>query len=320
MILVIQPRITKLCGHLYTMKKLGLCLVMLASTLTVLMQAQPPGPLPTPDREIVLYDGIPPGSEHWDFEERTIFNTVVGIEFTQNVIKPVLLYFAPDPAMANGTAVIVAPGGGGVNLSIRIEGTAIAQQLSKAGVAAFVLKYRLVGHPTDSTMSKAYLRDKDGIVLEGPQKGQDMKPLALADGMRAMAWLRQNASELGCEPQRIGFVGFSAGGILACRLVDGPAETRPNFFAPIYGADGNLAPASDAPPVFLAAAADDEWGVEGSLALFRSWQAAKRPAELHFFQMGGHGFLVKGGGGDHVIDRLEDWMRTNGWLTPKAVR
>lgn len=278
------------------------------------MHAKPPEPLPTPDRVVALYDGVPPESEHWNLEERTIFNTDVGIEFTQNVSKPTLLYFAPDPAKAKGTAVIIAPGGGGVNLSIRIEGTSIAQQLAKAGVAAFVLKYRLVAHPTDSAMSKAYPLDAQGRVSEGPQKGQDIRPLAFADGAKAMAYVREHAAEFRCEPKRVGFVGFSAGGLIACKLVSGPAETRPDFIAPIYGADSSLVPGPEAPPAFFAAAADDAWGSDSSLALFRAWRADKRPAELHIFQTGGHGFLTKGGGGDRVIDRLVEWIRANGWL------
>src|ERR1700712_4381149 len=88
----------------------------------------------------------------------------------------------------------------------------------------------------------------------------------------------------------------------------GPRGSRPDFFAPIYGASPHLAASADAPPVFLAAAADDEWGAEGALALFKTWRAAKRPAEIHIFQTGAHGFLNKGGGGDHVLDRLEEWM------------
>lgn len=281
----------------------------------ILMQAQNPGPLPPPNREIPLYEGAAPGSESWYWEERTIFNTDVKLEFAQNVVHPSLLYYAPDPAKANGTAVIIAPGGGGVNLTIRYEGTRVAQQLSRAGVAAFVLKYRLVAHPTDSPMSKAYARDGNGIVSEGPQKGQDIRLLALADGAKAVGWVRAHAAEFGCSPQRIGLVGFSAGGDIACNIVAGPPATRPDFFAPIYGASKELVPTADSPPVFLATAADDEWNVESSLAVYKAWHAAKRPAELHVFQTGGHGFLTKGGGGDHVIDRLEEWMRANGWLT-----
>ena len=283
---------------------------------TPFMTAQPAEPLPKPDREIQLYPGAAPGSESWTGEERTIFNTTVNLEFLQNVIHPSLLYYAPDPAKANGTAVIIAPGGGGVNLTIRYEGTRVAEQLRQAGVACFILKYRLVGHPTDSPKSLAYKHDSAGVVLEGPQQGQNVRKMAIADAQAAVGWLRAHAAEFGCSPQRIGFVGFSAGGDLACVLVAGAPATRPDFFAPIYGAHKDLVAGPDSPPVFLATAADDEWNVDGALAMYQSWRAAKRPAELHIFQTGGHGFLVTGGGGDHVLDRLEEWMRANGWLTP----
>jgi len=257
------------------------------------MHAQPSSPLPPPDREIVLYDGIPSGSEGWNFEERTIYNTDVGIEFTQNVDRPSLMYYAAVSNSASGAAVIIAPGGGGVNLSIRIEGTDVAQQLTRAGIAAFVLKYRLVGHPVDSPMSKAYARDENGVVLQGPQKGQNVRALAIADGARAVAWLRANASRFGCLSNRIGFIGFSAGGFLGSQLIDGPAESRPDFIAFIYGADSNLKPGSDAPPAFFASALDDTWAIGQTLTLFEAWRSASRPAELHVFQTGGHGFLAK---------------------------
>ncbi len=299
---------------LYPMRLTALTIVWIATATS--MNAQPTEPLPTPDREIPLYAGAAPGSESWNWSERTIFNTAVKLEFLQNVVHPSLLYFAPDPAKANGTAVIIAPGGGGVNLTIRYEGTRVADQLRKAGVACFILKYRLIAHPTDTAMSKAYAQDKNGVALEGPQKGQNVRAMSLADGVAAVAWLRTHAAEFGCSPQRIGVVGFSAGGEIACHAVAGPPASRPDFFAPIYGANGTLVPAADSPPVFLAVAADDEWGVDGSLALYNAWRAAKRPAEIHIFQTGGHGFLTKGGGGDHVLDRLEEWMGANGWLTP----
>lgn len=283
------------------------------------MMTQPTDPLPPPDQVIPLYSGVAPGSEAWTYEERTVFDPGYRLEFIQNIVRPTLLYYAPDPAKANGTAVIIAPGGGGVNLTIRYEGTRVAQQLNRAGVAAFVLKYRLVAHPPGDLQSKAYPHDPHGVVLAGPQQGQNLHALALADAQAAVRWVRAHAQDYGCSPQRIGFVGFSAGGALACRLVAGAPETRPDFFAPIYGVvKDHPVPTADAPPVFLAAAADDHGDVEAALSLFKAWRAARRPAELHLFQMGGHAFLRKGGGGDHVIDRLEEWLRTNGWLTPTA--
>ena len=288
-------------------------LCLLAGLASPLMSAPPTDPLPHGDRTFPLYDGPAPGSEHWNWPERVIFNPTVNLEFLQNVTQPSLVYFAPNPQRASGTAVIVAPGGGGVNLTIRYEGTRVARQLADAGAAVFLLKYRLVAHPLESDLSLAYKQDENGVVLDGPQRGVNVRALPGADALAAMAWVRRHASEFGCDPHRVGFVGFSAGGYLACRLVDGPPETRPDFFAPIYGAH-ETAVKPDSPPVFLAMASDDDYAVPRSLAMFQAWRAAHRPAELLIFQTGTHGFLVKGGGGDHVIDRLEDWMRANGWL------
>lgn len=278
-----------------------------------LVNAQVPASVPQPDSEIHLYDGIAPGSEAWTWEERSVFNRDVGLEFTQNVVRPALLYYAPDHTRANGTAVIIAPGGGWVNLTIQYEGTRVAQQLAKVGVSVFVLKYRLVAHP-DGLDSKAYTVDSNGIVTTGPQTGQDIRSLAIADGRKAIDWVRSHATRYDCDPRRVGFVGFSAGGEIACKLASDPPQTRPNFLAPIYGVgSGDLVPVEDAPPIFLATASDDVGNTTGSLAVFDAWQSAGRPAEIHVFQTGGHAFLKKGGGGDHVVDRLIEWMSANGW-------
>jgi dipeptidyl aminopeptidase/acylaminoacyl peptidase len=99
--------------------------------------------------------------------------------------------------------------------------------------------------------------------------------------------------------------------------VNGPAETRPNFAAPIYAAGAGTAPApNNAPPLFIAVASDDQSvGYEGSVDLFLIWRKANIPVELHVFQTGRHGFSKKGGGADHFMDRLEEWLKVNGWLT-----
>ena len=274
-------------------------------------RAQAPISLPLPARVITLYPGIAPGSEKWNWPERIVH--LSGLEFVQNVVRPVLQYYPADPAKASGTAVIVAPGGGSVNLTIRYEGTDVARRLNAAGVAAFILKYRLIQH--DPLTSRAYPKDDSALILSGPQQGQNIRELEANDGRQAVRWLRLHATEFDCSPRRIGFVGFSAGGGVALAAVAGPEETRPDFFALIYGAgDGSLKPPPDAPPLFLAVAADDLGNTEGSIRLFNSWQVAGRPAEVHVFQMGGHAFLRKGGGGDHVIDRLIDWIRCNGLI------
>jgi acetyl esterase/lipase len=290
------------------------------------LPAQTPLHLPPPDRIIPLYDGVAPGSEQWNWEERT-FTTRRGNDVTQNVVHPTLEYYAPNPAKACGTAMIIAPGGGFTALMIRYEGRDIARRLQAMGVAAFILKYRLVyvdpaiplPPPGPLPPPPPPRVGPQGEILSGPQQGQNIGELSTADGRQAIRWLRAHAGEFGVEPHRLGIMGFSAGGFVVLATATGPAEARPDFAAALYGpGDGHQAPAPDAPPLFLAAAADDAWATEGSLKLYAGWRAAKRPVELHLFQTGGHGFLNKGGGGDHFMDRLEEWMRANGWLKKSA--
>ena len=285
---------------------------LLVLAIAASLRAEAPLPLPPPARVIPLYPAAAPGSEKWNWPER--FVRLSGLDFVQNVVRPVLQYFPADPAKACGTAVIIAPGGGSVNLTMRYEGTDVARRLNEAGIAAFVLKYRLIQH--DPVTGHYYPKDDKGVILAGPQRGQNIWEMEGDDGRQAVRWVRTHSSEFGCSPHRIGFIGFSAGGGVVLASVVGPAATRPDFFAPIYGAgDGAILPPPDAPPMFLAVAADDLGNTVGSMRLFNSWRSADRPAELHIFQTGGHGFLKRGGGGDHVIERLIDWMRSNGLLT-----
>jgi acetyl esterase/lipase len=141
--------------------------------------------------------------------------------------------------------------------------------------------------------------------------------LAGADCQQAVRLLRQSAAEYGIPNGRLGFVGFSAGGKAGVLAVRGTPDGRPDFAALIY-AGGETAdpPPTGAGPLFLAVAADDQSvGYQGALDMFGAWRKAKIPAELHIFQTGQHGFRKKGGGGDHFMDRLQDWMKVNGYLT-----
>jgi acetyl esterase/lipase len=128
--------------------------------------------------------------------------------------------------------------------------------------------------------------------------------------------VRQRSGEFGIRPDRVGMIGFSAGGYVTLAAVNGPAESRPNFAAPIYAASAGSSPPPDgAPPLFIAVAADDQAvGYQGSVDLFLAWRKANIPVELHVFQTGRHGFVKKGGGADYFMDRLEEWLRVNGWL------
>jgi acetyl esterase/lipase len=258
--------------------------------------------LAPPAREIPLYPGPAPGSENWNYAEKSAGTP--DKPQAQNIVRPVLLYYPADKANAVGTAMIVAPGGGFRTLMMSYEGVDVAQRLNRIGIDAFVLKYRTIYVGSDTAGKDA-------------QAGQKLPELAGADGQQAVRLVRQHAAEFGVLSNRIGMIGYSAGGAVLLSTVYGPADGRPDFAAPIYaaGADSS-APPSGAPPLFIAVAADDQAvGYQGSIDLFNAWRKAGLPAELHVFQAGRHGFGVKGGGADHYLDRLEEWLRLNGWLT-----
>lgn len=282
------------------MKRLMICLA--ATAVTGLAQQ-----LPAPAREIPLYPGVAPGSENWHYEERAAGTP--DKPQAQNIVRPVLLYYPADKSLAVGTAMIVAPGGGFRTLMMSYEGVDVARRLNQMGVDAFVLKYRTTW--VDSAASTA------GTAPPNPQAWQNVRAMSDADGQQAVRLLRQRSAEFGVLPNRIGMIGFSAGGGVLLSAVYGPADGRPDFAAPVYaaGASSNPPPAG-APPLFIAVAADDKSvGYQGSIDLFGAWTKAGLPAELHVFQTGQHGFGKKGGGADHYLDRLEEWLKVNGLLT-----
>ena len=190
--------------------------------------------------------------------------------------------------------------------------------LSAKGVTAFVLKYRLARTGDDGTQEFMTLfpnRQKfDQLV--GP-----VIPLSVADGLTAVTYVRQHASEWGVSPDRVGIIGFSAGG----RVVSGvafnySAEGRPAFVAPIY-AGGEISKdvpvPADAPPMFVAAATDDQLGLAPeSVALYERWTGAHKTAELHLYAKGGHGFGMRTQNlpTDHWIDRFAEWLELEGFL------
>ena len=270
--------------------------------------------LAPPAREIPLYPGVAPGSENWNYPERTA-GTAERPQ-AQNIVRPVLLYYPADEANRVATAMIVAPGGGFRTLMMSYEGVDVARRLNQMGVDAFVLKYRTTYVDPDAPPAAA----GRGPATTGPQAGQNVRQMAGADGQQAVRLVRQRAAEFGVLPNRIGIIGYSAGGAVVLSTVYGPADGRPDFAAPIYAAGASSNPPPDgAPPLFIAVAADDTTvGFQGSIDLFGAWRKAGLPAELHVFQTGGHGFGKKGGGADHYLDRVEEWLKLNGWLTRPA--
>ena len=267
--------------------------------------------LAPPAREIPLYAGVAPGSEKWNYPERAA-GTPARPQ-AQNIVRPVLLYYPAEKPSAVGTAMIIAPGGGFRTLMMSYEGVDVAKRLNQCGVDAFVLKYRTI-YVDPTAPSAAAGR---GPATEGPQAGQNLREMAGADGQQAVRLLRKRAAEFGVLANRIGMIGYSAGGAVVLSAVYGPADGRPDFAAPIYAAGAGPNPPPDkAPPLFIAVAADDQAvGYQGSIDLFGAWRKANVPVELHVFQTGQHGFGKKGGGADHYLDRLEEWLKVNGWLT-----
>ena len=258
--------------------------------------APPPAPGQKAPTEIALYPGAAPGSEKWDWAERSATNPR-GQPMVSDVVRPVLLHYPAEKGKAVGTAMVVAPGGGFRALMMSYEGEDIARRLNAMGVEAFVLKYRLL---------------HDG---PGAPPRQEVIKLAADDGRKAVLLVREKAGQFGYRPDRVGMIGFSAGGMVTSEALFGPKETRPDFVALIYGIREIKAIPDPAPPLFLAVAADDAGFVAQTVDLFTAYRKARGPAELHVFQMGAHGFVNKGGGADHFMDRLEEWLRANKLMT-----
>jgi acetyl esterase/lipase len=266
---------------------------------------------------IPLYSGIAPGSENAQQKEWEVISPTDKQPRIRNVTRPTLTAFLPERSNANGTAIIIAPGGGFMHLAIEKEGMEVAKWLRERGVAAFVLKYRLLDTgPTEESYQKR-AKELSGSA-GGNTERQKLVALAVADGRQAIKLVRQRAAEWGIAPDRIGLMGFSAGGILTMGVVmQHDAESRPNFAAPIYGGSTNSLPvAADAPNLFIAVADDDRAFSASSAKLYLDWKAAGRAAELHIYSKGGHGFGLtrRGWPVDSWIDRFGDWLQTQGLL------
>ncbi|WP_219341457.1 alpha/beta hydrolase [Nevskia soli] len=265
---------------------------------------------------VPLYPGVPPGSKQENYPEKQYFSKVWNEEIIANVTRPTITIFKPSPKLSNGTAMVIVPGGGLMAISVATEGASVAKYLAAKGITAILLKYRIAHTGDDAAQEFAELsadKPKYDAMLA------TVAPLAVADTLTAMGYARQHASEWGISPDRVGIIGFSAGGFLAAEVaVHYTPETRPAFVSVIYGGLQQDAPVpADAPPMFLAAASDDELGLTpGSIALYPKWTAANKLAELHLYVKGGHGFGMKQQNlpTDHWIDRFTDWLQLEGFL------
>jgi acetyl esterase/lipase len=244
-----------------------------------------------------LWPGVAPGSERWTQTETTVENTPVGTVIF-NVVAPTLTAFLPKRTSATGASVIIAPGGGFVALAIDREGTSVARRLQDKGIAAFVLKYRTV--------------EKRGEGI--PAMDQDVAArYGIADGIQAIKVVRQRAAEWGLAPDKVGFLGFSAGAMVTSGTVLQPdAAARPNFAGFIYGGPFGVMPAipTTLPPLFLAWAQDDAVALDFIVRFHDALKSAGHKPDVHIFSAGGHGFGMQqqGTSSDHWIEVFYNWL------------
>ena len=264
-----------------------------------------------------IWPGQPPGDEAQlgpEFDRTGADGRLVAgrrvIRLT-NVSVPTVAIFKPEPEIDTGAAVVIAPGGGHTILAYDLEGTEIAAWLNSIGLTGIVLKYRV------------------------PSRDPDQRWLAAAqDGQRAMSLVRGRADEIGIDPDRIGIIGFSAGGtpvryaaLVRERLYE-PVDRydavsfRPDFAAPIYsgGVPEGATITEESPPFFMVIAHDDRDRSVAVAKLYIALKQANVSAELHIYESGGHGYGLRSTELPVTTwpDRMEEWMRQLGFLEARA--
>lgn len=289
--------------------------------------------------EIPIWPGTAPGSEGLELTQQiTERSTVPGVHdrVISGVTKPSIVPFFPRRGTANGTAVLICPGGGYLYSAFDVEGYDVAKWLNSLGVTAFVLKYRLPA--------------------EGHQRGYDVP---LEDGQRAIRVIRAHAAQWGLDPTKVGAIGFSAGGQLASTLGTRFAKTvydpidaadelsaRPDFLMLAYpvvsmktgithsGTRNRLIGTNptqemvdefsseehvtaQTPPTFIVQADDDHTASTLNSTLFyEALHAAKVSAELHIFRQGGHGFGLRNAHGSLALWTVlaDEWLTASGFV------
>ncbi len=236
---------------------------------------------------IHLWPGSVPGEKLEKHPAIVADNRTNNVTRLTDVTDPVMTVFRPEGAVSNGAAVLVCPGGGYKILAIDLEGYEVAHWLNTLGITAFVLQYRV----------------------------PDKENGALQDAQRAMRLIRKHASRWQLQPDKIGVLGFSAGGSLSTRLCTqygkelypvadnaDQVSARPDFALLIYpayldkGPNSTLTPEltidSTTPPMFIFQTADDPYG-HSSLVMANALRKNKIPVEMHLYPKGGHGYGLR---------------------------
>ena len=244
-----------------------------------------PVPMPAPDRPFVALLEVAGDSEQWEH----VFDQLMVRNVTQPALYPVL----PDPELDRGKAVIVAPGGAFHFVSLENEGFPVAERLAAEGYTAFVLKYRTVPTPREGSAFLAAMMQLFGGI--GRSQLPDHEP-AVEDLARAIAYVEGACPELGCDPERIGLIGFSAGARSVIRRLEGTTSPPVSSAALIYPPMTSTVGEGARPPLFLAIAANDPLFRQGGMTLPEAWLAEGASLEFHLYADGGHGFGTLGRG------------------------
>ncbi len=290
-----------------------LCLVPVSSTaaepkVIKIWPAKPPGEKGEVGAEKVLPDR--PGARK--------------VKRITNVTMPTITIYRPKKSIDTGTSVVICPGGGYSILAWDLEGTEVANWLNSIGVTGIVLKYRVPRRP------------------DAPRPTPPKQPLM--DAQRAVSLVRSHAKEWGLNPERIGILGFSAGGHLSAHTATNfdkraykpiddvdQASCRPDFVVLVYPAyltskkdrtklNPEIRVSDKTPPMFFAHAGNDPIAADNSIQLYLALKKAKVPAELHVYTQGGHGFGLRKS--DLPCSTwpksCEAWMRTQKLLGTKS--
>ncbi len=272
----------------------SLCLLL--ATITISLAAEP--------EAIRLWNDGAPGSQERMQEAEQVDQSSGKFDVT-NVHNPSITPYLPAANKSTGVAIIIAPGGGHRKLCLGHEGGALAQWLAEQGIAAFVLRYRLA-------------REEGSTYQVDEHAMQDMR--------RAIRLVRSRAAEWHIDPQRVGVLGFSAGGELAAlAAMDSDAgdfqtkdaiervSSRPDFQVLIYpGSSARFTVEKGMPPAFIALGENDRPDIsQGMAELYLKYKAAEVPCELHVYSGVGHGFGFRPGNKSAVgawPQRLREWL------------
>jgi acetyl esterase/lipase len=276
------------------------------------------------DAPIRLWDGPAPGEKEPVGEEKDTSQPGKGLVAGKPIIRlgnvsdPAMQVFRPAKNLDTGAAVVVCPGGAYNILAYDLEGSEVCEWLNSIGVTGVLLKYRVPA-----------------------RKDRPRHEAAVQDAHRAISLVRQRATEWGIDPNRVGILGFSAGGHLAAVASNsnrtykdedaaGKFDCRPNFTILIYPAylvpkenptavSPELPVSAKTPPTFMAISQDDPVKVEGAMQYGLALKAAGVKWELHVYPDGGHGYGLRRT--EKVVttwpDRLADWLKASGWLQAK---